>query len=70
MSEPLTVKDTGQGWRFDWPDGRRRYVYRSAPISSVGIRAKMAKGMDTLDIANELGTTEAFIWNALALAGQ
>ena len=39
------------------------------PVTSVRVRAMMAMGRDTMQIAAELKTTEAVIWNALARAG-
>ena len=66
MSPPVLV-NVGKGWRLDMPP-RRKYFYR-AQITHVRVRAMMAKGMDTMQIAAAFKTTEATVWNVMARAG-
>lgn len=72
-NDPALITDGNGGWRLDarssvvkgWRPPRPVY----STITSVRVRAMMATGMDTLDIARELKTTEAVVWNAMARAG-
>jgi hypothetical protein len=69
MSQQPVLINTGATWRLDVPWRARKKDTQPPPITSVRIRAMMAMCKDTFDIAIELKTTEAVVWNALARAG-
>ena len=69
MSNPPILINAGSSWRLDVPWRARKKDAQPLRITSVRVRAMMAMGRDTMQIAAELKTTEAVIWNALARAG-
>jgi DNA-binding NarL/FixJ family response regulator len=68
-TSPMLVTDGKGSWRLDVPWRARKKETQPTPITSVRVRAMMAMGLDTMQIAAELKTTEATVWNALARAG-
>jgi hypothetical protein len=69
MSNQPVLINAGSSWRLDVPWRARKKDTQPPPITFVRIRAMMAMGLDTMQIAAELKTTEAAVWNALARAG-
>ena len=70
MSDRPVLINAGASWRLDVPwRGRGKAFMQPMPVTSVRVRAMMAMGRDTMQIAAELKTTGAVIWNDLARAG-
>jgi len=75
MSHPPVLINDAAGWRLGRPSAepkpRRKVVYRPQPVAPIlpaQIRSMMQLGLDTVEIALRLRTTEAVIWNVMARA--
>lgn len=71
---PVLINDS-QGWRLGRPEAepkpRKKVVYRPQPVAPIlpeQVRSMMRLGLDTVEIALRLRTTEAVIWNVMARA--